>query len=221
MRMEPEGRWWEDAFQGVISKLQPEVRCRETGCQCAPCGMPARFLPSRTMLSNRMPACMHVQAGQALASEVSANSRPGSHLPRTSPPTCSTAGGFLHSAVPKCKWVPLPCRRNRPQMCRRRMISPAAAAGPRTRMAHDPLLARMSCAWQQSFIASLPGTAAADSPAGEHCMATRPLAGTPFGSRISDAWCAYCWPSQLKQRWLGSGEACFVVAQLSAEPRGP
>ena len=26
LRMEPEGRWWEDAFQGVISKLQPEVR---------------------------------------------------------------------------------------------------------------------------------------------------------------------------------------------------
>lgn len=24
LRMEPEGRWWEDAFQGVISKLQPE-----------------------------------------------------------------------------------------------------------------------------------------------------------------------------------------------------
>ena len=36
LRMEPEGRWWEDAFQGVISKLQPEVRCRATGCQYAP-----------------------------------------------------------------------------------------------------------------------------------------------------------------------------------------
>ncbi len=141
------------------------------------------FLAVKDHAGNGMPACMHVQAGQALAREVSAGSRPGSHLPWTSPPTCSTAGGFLHSAVPKCKWVPLHCRRNRPQMCRRQMISPAAAAGPRTRMAHDPLLARMSCAWQQSFIASLPGTAAADSPAGEHCMATRPLAGTPFGQQ--------------------------------------
>ena len=35
LRMEPEGRWWEDAFQGVISKLQPEVCCRATGWQCA------------------------------------------------------------------------------------------------------------------------------------------------------------------------------------------
>ena len=31
LRMEPEGRWWEDAFQGVISKLQPEVCCRAIG----------------------------------------------------------------------------------------------------------------------------------------------------------------------------------------------
>lgn len=63
LRMEPEGRWWEDAFQGVISKLQPEVRCRETGCQCAPCGMPARFWPSRTMLATGcQPACTCKQA---------------------------------------------------------------------------------------------------------------------------------------------------------------
>ena len=55
-------------------------------------------------------------------------------------------------------------------MCRRPMTSPAAAVGPRTRTARAPLLARMSCAWQRSFTASLPGTAAADSPAGEHCM---------------------------------------------------
>ena len=94
-------------------------------------------------------------------------------------------------------------------MCRRPMISPAAAGQPRTRTARAPLLAQTSCTWQRSLIASLPGTAAAGSLAGEPCMATRPLAGTLLGTKSSDA---YCWPSQLNEGWSGSGEACFEVA---------